>query len=252
MGFFVNRLSADLVLSCDPAYPPQPTISGLCGYRSRGGTDNNRGCDGWNQNCELELNRPTLQTNISKKALLGQALFNRRCASQKSVENLRLHKVPGFAILKRSKKKKGQEEIQTFSALDWLARLSAHIPDKWEQMVRYYGWYANRSRGERKKAQKIPTESVPVQNPEAESDFKKEAPRQWARLIKKVYEVDPLICPNCQGRMRIISFIEDPAIIQRILTHLGLWHMPSRKRAPPPAAEITLDYSVADEPAVYD
>ncbi|MBI4482082.1 MAG: hypothetical protein HY652_04230 [Acidobacteria bacterium] len=38
------------------------------------------------------------------------------------------------------------------------------------------------------------------------------------------------------GRMRIISFIEDPAVIQRILTHLGLWHVPPRKRAPRPSS----------------
>ncbi|MBI1745888.1 MAG: transposase [Acidobacteria bacterium] len=72
----------------------------------------------------------------------------------------------------RSKKKKGPEVIETFSALDWLARLSTHIPDKWEQMVRYYGWYSNRQRGKRKPAQKGPAESVPVPDPESESDFK--------------------------------------------------------------------------------
>jgi hypothetical protein len=27
--------------------------------------------------------------------------------------------------------------------------------------------------------------------------------------IQKIYEVDPLICPKCQGRMKVISFIED-------------------------------------------
>lgn len=40
---------------------------------------------------------------------------------------------------------------ETFTALDWLARLVAHIPGKGEQMVRYYGYYSNKSRGIRKK-----------------------------------------------------------------------------------------------------
>ena len=31
----------------------------------------------------------------------------------------------------------------------------------------------------------------------------------WAEMIRKVYQIDPLICPQCGGRMRIISFIED-------------------------------------------
>ncbi|MBI4484007.1 MAG: hypothetical protein HY652_14105, partial [Acidobacteria bacterium] len=50
----------------------------------------------------------------------------------------------------------------------------------------------------------------------------------------------------------IRGFIEDPAVIQSILTHLGLWHVPPRKRGPPSPSEITFDDSVADEPAAYD
>jgi hypothetical protein len=47
--------------------------------------------------------------------------------------------------------------------------------------------------------------------------------QNWARLIQKIYEIDLLICPKCQGLMRIISFIEDDRIIEKILKHLGLW-----------------------------
>jgi len=45
----------------------------------------------------------------------------------------------------------------------------------------------------------------------------------WAALIKCVYEVDPLKCPKCGGEMRIISFIEEAAVIEKILRHCGLW-----------------------------
>jgi hypothetical protein len=45
----------------------------------------------------------------------------------------------------------------------------------------------------------------------------KEARQNWARLIQKIYEVDPLVCPKCQGQMKIISFIEDLDIIEKIL-----------------------------------
>ena len=41
---------------------------------------------------------------------------------------------------------------KTFEALDWLAQLVTHVPNKGEQMVRYYGYYSNKSRGMRKKA----------------------------------------------------------------------------------------------------
>jgi len=46
---------------------------------------------------------------------------------------------------------------------------------------------------------------------------------KWRELIKKVYEADPLICPRCSKEMRIVSLIDDPAVIERILRHLGLW-----------------------------
>ncbi len=35
--------------------------------------------------------------------------------------------------------------------LDWIAEITAHIPNKGEQLVRYYGLYSNVSRGKRKK-----------------------------------------------------------------------------------------------------
>jgi hypothetical protein len=37
-----------------------------------------------------------------------------------------------------------------------------------------------------------------------------------------VDEVDPLTCPKCQGRIRIIAFIEDGEVIEKILKHLRL------------------------------
>ena len=51
-------------------------------------------------------------------------------------------------------------------------------------------------------------------------------------MIRKVYEVDPLCCPACGGQMRIISFIEEPKIIDRIIAHLELTF--EAERPPPP------------------
>ena len=62
-------------------------------------------------------------------------------------------------------------------------------------------------------------------------------------LIKRVYEVDPLACPECGGRMKVISFIEPPqeAVIERILRHCGLWRQePNQEpRGPPEESERT-------------
>ena len=42
-------------------------------------------------------------------------------------------------------------------------------------------------------------------------------------MIQKIYEVDPLICPRCKDKIRIISFIEDAEVIKMVLKNLGLW-----------------------------
>jgi hypothetical protein len=39
---------------------------------------------------------------------------------------------------------KDGKATKTFEALDWLAQLVTHIPNKGEQMVRYYGFYSNK------------------------------------------------------------------------------------------------------------
>ena len=72
----------------------------------------------------------------------------------------------------------------------------------------------------------------------------KELKKRWSYLIRKVYETDPLTCPKCQGEMRIISFIDQPDVIKKILQHLGLWE---ESHAPPDKNqrenEITFDPS---------
>jgi hypothetical protein len=55
----------------------------------------------------------------------------------------------------------------------------------------------------------------------------------WARLIRTVYEADPLECPKCQGPMRVIALIDDPAVVRRILEHLGRWAPDPVERGPP-------------------
>jgi hypothetical protein len=45
---------------------------------------------------------------------------------------------------------------------------------------------------------------------------------RWAELLRRVFAVDVLACPSCGGRMRVIATIDDPEVVQRILTHLDL------------------------------
>ena len=55
--------------------------------------------------------------------------------------------------------------------------------------------------------------------------------------------------------MRILSFIEDPEIVNKILKHLGLWEVEARpppKRANAPQPEIHTDYSHSQVPLSED
>jgi hypothetical protein len=42
----------------------------------------------------------------------------------------------------------------------------------------------------------------------------------WAKLITKVYEVDPLVCCRCGSAMTVIAVITDPPEVRKILRHL--------------------------------
>ncbi|MDQ3565050.1 MAG: hypothetical protein M3436_13225 [Pseudomonadota bacterium] len=44
----------------------------------------------------------------------------------------------------------------------------------------------------------------------------------WARLLKRVFDIDIEHCPHCGGPLKIIAAIEDPAVIGKILSHLSL------------------------------
>ena len=54
----------------------------------------------------------------------------------------------------------------------------------------------------------------------------------WAEMIRKVYEVDPLVCPQCGGQMKVISFLTDYAVVDRIISHLRLTFVAERPLPP--------------------
>ena len=86
-------------------------------------------------------------------------------------------------------KSKSGSDTKEFDAIDFIASICSHIPNKNEQMVRYTGYYSNVCRGRRKKQGTTESEYVIEDDP-----YNKGYSKSWARLIKKIYEVDPLIC----------------------------------------------------------
>lgn len=109
-----------------------------------------------------------------------------------------------------------KKNFEIFTAEEFIAAITQHIPDKSFQMVRYYGWYSSRSRGERIKAGLLrPGDESATSEVNSEVivlDVSEHQPRRvpsktWRELIKKTWEVDPLSCPRCGHEMNIISLI---------------------------------------------
>ena len=133
---------------------------------------------------------------------------------------------------------------ETFDPVEFLARVIMHVPEPRRHLVRYYGAYSNVSRGKRRRQDKAtigagPRDSEHAPAPRAGRDQSSDARalrRSWAQLIKRVYEVDPLVCPSCGGEMRIIAFIIDHDVVDVNLKHLSKAEMQVPRRPPGTAA----------------
>jgi len=123
--------------------------------------------------------------------------------------------------------------------LEWIHRITAHIPDPGRHCQRYYGAYSNRARVIPSSAGGDSADGAADAQPEKDnSDFSRETRSSWARLIRKIFEVDPLLCA-CGARMKIVSLITEPRIVDRILRHRESARCkakdPCEPRAPPGA-----------------
>jgi hypothetical protein len=119
--------------------------------------------------------------------------------------------------------------------LEFMERLAALVPRPRLHLIRFHGVLAPNAKLRRKivpappeRATEPPTDHAPAQG---------ETPRMsWAWLLKRVFDIDIEHCPNCGGALKIIAAIEDPPVIVKILSHLGL-----PTRAPPRAPARRVD-----------
>ena len=94
-----------------------------------------------------------------------------------------------------------------------MAFFAGHIPSPYESLVYYYGVYSSSYRGKEKRGN---ADEVVVQ----ESRATGKANSTWARLIRKIFEVDVLRCKKCGGEMKIIAFITRHSETRKILKHI--------------------------------
>ena len=120
------------------------------------------------------------------------------------------------------------------SPLEFMQRLAALVPRPRLHLIRHHGVLAPNARLR---------EAIVPGSPDKPGDdaghHAHGAPARmgWARLLRRVFDLDLEHCPQCGGDLKIIAAIEEPAVIVRILTHLGL-----PARAPPrsPARPLAL------------
>jgi hypothetical protein len=149
-------------------------------------------------------------------------------------------------VLYRPRHVSGPGAVERFAAADFLALALQHVPAPRLHQVRYYGRYSNAARARPAAAQEhvAETDSLAPSNTSGrapadpaddtaadETAQRRRQRRLWAQLLRRVYEVDPLTCRHCGSPMRVVAFIQEPAVIRKILAHLehhGGHRYPSR------------------------
>jgi Putative transposase len=111
-----------------------------------------------------------------------------------SVKKMTLEWPADMVIYRSRLNPKINRNFEVFTATDFLAAITQHIPDKGAQMVRYYGWYSNKMRGVRHRG--LPPELVPHRPGLSPPPPLKLPSKRWRDLILRVWHVDPLRCPS--------------------------------------------------------
>lgn len=109
--------------------------------------------------------------------------------------------------------------------LEMMERLAALVPRPKVHLTRFHGVLGPHYKYRKQIIPKKKEEPILVAGTSGESIGDK-APKtkrmSWARLLKRVFNIDVSVCPKCVGPIKIISAIEDSKVIKKILQHLGL------------------------------
>ena len=101
-----------------------------------------------------------------------------------------------------------------FEPLDFIARLTALVPNPRVNLTRYHSVFApnhhlreqvtpaRRGRRHAARAEEPPVDRHPAMT--------------RAQRLKRVFKIDLETCATCGGQMKVIAAIEDPAVITRI------------------------------------
>jgi uncharacterized Zn finger protein (UPF0148 family) len=84
-----------------------------------------------------------------------------------------------------------QKITVTMDKFEFLHRLLSHVPEKYFKIVRYVGLYSRRGYKHRQ-TEFSDEEAILIK-------------RSWREEIKRVFQHDPLLCPNCKTEMELVG-----------------------------------------------
>ena len=124
--------------------------------------------------------------------------------------------------------------------LELIEKLSVLIPPPRFHLLRFHGVLAPRAQ---LRAAVVPRASQdaalgggpapPPSPPEPQSPPSSRAGRlSWAALMRRVFEVDVLLCPRCGGRRRIVAVYPGGQRLRELLDRLGLSDSLAATRGP--------------------
>ncbi len=114
---------------------------------------------------------------------------------------------------------------QVMSPLEFMQRLAAPVPRPRLHLIRFHGVLAPNAELRALVVPQEPESPAQATQPaqcEANCTHHRPVRLSWARLLKRVFDLDLEHCPDCGGELKIIAAILEPPVIEKILTHLGL------------------------------
>ena len=157
-----------------------------------------------------------------------------RYVARPSLALERLEKTSDGNLIYRLKKaySDGTTHVK-FSAMELIEKLVALIPRPRMHLVRYHGILAPNARLRSRIVPKVKTETTTTDAEKREVTPQRIA---WAKLLKRVFDIDISKCGMCQGQVKVIAAVQDSHVMAKILEHLKMPVKPpfiAPARAPP-------------------
>ena len=199
----------------------------------------------WNHNSGFNVHARGRIHGADRKAIENVARYMSRAAL--SVQRVKYNRAEDSVTVTKKPFGFSPEESRSYPVGEFLALLASHIPAPYESLTYYYGVYSSSHRGKQRRQNKEDQETELVLIESGKDTAAGKPTSTWARLIRRIFEVDPLRCRKCGAQMRLIAFVTDYRQVSRILEHIG-----GQTIRPPPLTAKTSPPNLSRAEAVDD